>query len=63
MLGIFYHDPVVLDLHIEEPLKVDKSLRKSSYFKANLAILKNKDNLLAMEVAWKDFEGVGLDPR
>lgn len=54
---------MVVAVHIVAPLRVDVGIQKSTYFKVNPPILKNKDNLLELEISWKATEIVEQDPR
>lgn len=54
---------VHIAVHIAIPLRIEVGIWKSTYFKINPAILKNKENLLELEVVWKATETIELDPK
>lgn len=62
MLGISDHELVVVSIHIIQPARIERVPKKSTYFKVNPTILRNKENILEMEIAWKAVEIVPMDP-
>lgn len=45
MLGFSDHNPMVLTVQVSTPCGPTREIKRSSYFKANLALLKKKENI------------------
>lgn len=63
MLGLSNHDLVVLTIQLTTSCGPARKIMWSSYFKANLIVLKKEENVKKLELAWVDHDPTILDPR
>lgn len=54
---------MVLTIHLIVPCRRARDIKRSSYFKVNLALLKNEVNIKKFELAWAEHDLAILDTR
>jgi hypothetical protein len=56
------HDPAILHMAINHPVNTQR-IRKSTHFKANLAVLQAPGTIELLQKVWKDHPNMVTDPR